>query len=82
MWPSVRRAELSVIIGPDTWYHVFGGGAGYSKGLGAATIPVGARVHVRGTCEYPITSSGQVSGVPLLFAEKVIVELDVPEGDD
>jgi hypothetical protein len=77
-----EAGQLSVIIGPATQYHVFGGGAGYSQGLGSVTIPAGARVHVRGTCEYPITSSGQVSGVPFLFAEKVIVELDVPEGED
>ncbi len=76
------NGRLNVIVGADTLYHVYGGGGGYTTGLPSETIPVGARVQVQGTTQYPLTASGAPARVPLLFADKVIVDLEMGDADD
>ncbi len=76
------NGRLSVIVDADTRYHVYGEGEGYTTGLPSETIPVGARVQVQGTTQYPLTASGARSQVPLLFADKVIVDLEMGEAED
>jgi len=74
--------RLSVIVDEDTLYHAYGGGNGYETGLTSVGIPAGARVYVQGVARYPTTASGSQAEVPLLFADKVIVDLAVRSADD